>query len=712
MPGRSITERAGWLALLALALAATLSLIACEESASEAPPALAEAEPAQAEPAQAEPADEPAPEPQEADAPEQPQRRAETSRSEAVEDEEEPAPVEPEAEETEPAAVSASPPDDAAEEPPAEDEAEEAESEPEPPVEPGNGAGASEAPEPAEEAAAVEDQEPDSSELAVVVPDRPDAVTLYAGPAIDWAALATLEPGAPLTIIARAPEPRGPEIVWLLTETPDGTRGWLTADDMALDPDRLSVLRELEPTEMEVLTSVPEGTWIRRQPDHASPGCELAEGGPAAVVGRSPDGEWSLVSLVLGGCQGSDEWYYGAGWIHGTNLEDDPVLRQAPVVYPHGLWLFPADPQMEPTKLPVRVIDTLRSEAWSFDPKDGSLVFTDHSSSDDGTLRRYTPATGELTSLSSVASDNILVAPVGGRVLMMFREGWESPTPFPLTILHPDGQTEDIGYLYLSCGCGRAQLLREQARWSPDGQAIIFRDYSLSEQPVSDYSDFWLYHVATGERVDLRQVTAAADLRLGDIQFHPDGKSIYAFASHPGGKGILRLTLEGDEWPGFSPIVAGPGYRISPRGDRIIAPADEKGRIFTDQGELLGELPTVPGHWFPDGDTIAYPTAGGWHSDQEWTIEHLPSGRTNQLHLPGEPRWSPDGEHIAVVNWANSWSGHSTSDFYMVNQLRMYDASGELLSVHRFEGCYRYQWLPDGSQFALSVFPFYLCLGS
>ncbi|MDE2754538.1 MAG: hypothetical protein OXI83_18355 [Gemmatimonadota bacterium] len=697
MPGRSKSERAGWLALLVLVLTAALSAIACDESTSEAPPALAEAEPAQAEPA-----DDPTAEPEQADAPEQLPRRAETSQSEAEEDEEESAPVEPEAEEAEPAAASASPPDDAAEQPPA------------------AGAATSEAPEPAQDATAVEDEEPQPSELAVVVPDGPEAVTLYAGPAIDWAALATLEPGAPLTVIGRAPEPRGPEIVWLLAETPDGTRGWLTADDLALDPDALAVLRELQPSEMEVLTSVRDGAWIHRQPDHTSPGCELPEGGPAAVVGRSPDGDWSLVSLVQRGCQDPDEWYYGAGWIHGADLAEDPTLSRAPVVYPHGLWLFAVDPQIEPTKLPVCVYDGLRIEVWSFDPEDDSLVFADHCSSDDSGLKRYTPGTGDLTSLSSVASSHILVAPVGGRVLMMFREGWESPTPFPLTILHPDGQTEDIGYLNLSWGSGRWRLLQRQARWSPDGQTIIFRDYSFSEQPDPDYSDFWLYHVATGERVDLRRGTAAANLRLRDLHFdpddqsfHPDGQSIYAFAWRSYPIGVLhRLTLEGDEWPGFTPIESVRWYRISPRGDRIIASVDGRGRIFTDQGELLGERAGGAFHWFPDGDTIAYPTAGGWHSDQEWTIEHLPSGRTNQLHLPGEPRWSPDGEHIAVVNWANSWSGHSTSDFYMVNQLRMYDASGELLSVHRFEGCYRYQWLPDGSQFALSVFPFYLCLGS
>ena len=51
MPGRSKSERAGWLALLVLVLTAALSAIACEESTSEAPAAPAEAKPAQAEPA-------------------------------------------------------------------------------------------------------------------------------------------------------------------------------------------------------------------------------------------------------------------------------------------------------------------------------------------------------------------------------------------------------------------------------------------------------------------------------------------------------------------------------------------------------------------------------------------------------------------------------------------------------------------------------------
>ncbi|MCY3920233.1 MAG: hypothetical protein OXG38_10590 [Chloroflexi bacterium] len=695
MPGRSKSERAGWLALLVLVLTAALSAIACEESTSEAPPA-----PAEAEPAQAEPADQPTPQPEEADAPEQPQRRAETSQSEASEDEE-PAPVEPEVEETEPAAASASTPDDAAEEAPAGAAAEEAEA----PEEPANGAATSEAPEPAQDPAAVEDEEPQPRELAVVVPDRPEAITLYAGPAIDWAALATLAPGAPLTIIGRAPDLVWPKDGWLLAEMPDGTRGWLTADDLALDPDTLAVLRELQPSGMEVITSVPEGAWIRAQPDHASPGCALTEGGPATVGGRSPDGEWSLVSFAQVWCRDPAEWYYGEGWIHGADLEYDPMLSRVPVVYPDGLWLFPVDPQIQPSRLPVRVYDTWSSEAWSFDPEDGSLVFADHYSSTTRELKRYTPGTGELTFLSRMSGYNILVAPVGGRVLMMAREDRESYAPYRLTLLHPDGRTEDIGHLWMYCRCARANLLQRQARWASDGQTIIVGDTPFPEQTDPDYSDLWLYHVVTGKRVDLRKVTVAAGLRLMNVQFHPDGQSIYAFAIRSNRyDGVLhRLTLEGDEWPGFSPIESRRVYRISPRGDEIVASVDGKWHIFTDQGELLGERADLPDHWFPSGDSIAYLTDGR-PFDGVWTIEHLPSGRTNQIHLPDHPHWSPNGEHVAVVDWTNEWIGRSSVDFGML-QLRMYDISGRLLSAHRLKGCYHSQWLADGSQFAVSVFP-------
>ena len=707
MSGRSSNERAGWLAFIVLVLMATVSLIACDESTSEVRPPLAEAEPAQSMPA-----DEPAAEPQDAAASERSQRATGTSQAETAEG---PEPVEPEVEETEPTTVSASAPDDSGEQPSSDGGAEEAEADAEPPEALATGAGSSEAPEPAQDAAAAEDEQPQPTELALVVPDRVGAVTLYAGPAIDWAAVATLEPGAPLTIIGRAPDPSGPKYVWLLAEMPDGAQGWLTAGDLALDSDALADLRELQPSEMEVITSARDGAWIRVQPDHTSRGCQISPGGPMAVGGRSPDGEWSLVSFVQGWCEDSEGWQYYEGWVHGADLEDDPMLSRAPVVYPNGLWLFPVDPQLQPSRLPVRVINGYESEAWSFDSEDGSLVFADYYSSDDSALRRYTPATGDLTTLSSVASYNILVAPVGGRVLMMWREDWGSWARFPLTILHPDGKTEDIGYLYLHWQNDRARLLQRQARWSPDGQTIIFLDFLDSPSPEltdPDYSDFWLYHVATGERVDLRRGTAAADLRLRDYHFHPDdqyfhpdGQSIYAFAWHSYPTGILhRLTLEGDEWPGFTPIESVRWYRISPRGDRIIVSADGQGRIFTDQGELLGERAGGAFHWFPDGDRIAYFSGG------EWTIEHLPSGRTDQVRLPRGPEWSPDGEHIAVVNRATWWIDHSTSDFDPF-QLRMYDVSGELLSVHRFEGCYRHQWLPDGSQFALSVIPFYSCGG-
>ena len=696
MSGRSSNERAGWLAFIVLVLTATVSLIACDESTSEVRPALAEAEPAQSMPA-----DEPAAEPQEIDASERSQRGVEISQSEAAEG---PESVEPEVEGTQATAVSASPPDDSEEQPSAEVAPKKIESDTAPPPAPGNGAGSSEADEPAQDAAAVEDEQPQPSELALVVPDRVGAVTLYAGRGIGWAVLATLEPGAPLTIIGRTPDPYGPKYVWFLAEMPDGTQGWLTADDLALDSDALGNLRELQPSEMEVITIAREGAWIRVQPYHTSPGCEMSAGGPMAVGGRSPDGEWSLVSFVQGWCEDSEEREYYSGWIHSADLEDDPMLGRAPLVYPNGLWLFPVDPQLEPTRLPVRVFDTYQSEAWSFDPEDGSLVFTGHCSSEDENPKRYTNAVMELTLLPVGCDARILVAPVGGTVLMMTSEGWESPTPFPLTLLDSDGRTEEIGYLHVYCGCDRGYLLELQARWSQDGQAIVVHDTPRPDQTDPEYSDFWLYHVATGERVDLRQGPAAAGLRLMDLQFHPDGQSIYVLASHSGPYSILqRLTLAGTAWPGFSPIESSHRYRISPRGDRIIAATDEKGRIFTDQGELLGERSGVLFHWFPDGDTIAYLTGEPMY-DGDWTIEHLPSGRKTKIHLPSAPHWSPDGEHIAVMDTGMWWSDHATG-FFGMHTLRMYDVSGELLSVHRFEGCYRHQWLPDGSQFALSVFP-------
>ena len=396
------------------------------------------------------------------------------------------------------------------------------------------------------------------------------------------------------------------------------------------------------------------------------------------------------------------------GWISIADTQREPIFDGAPVIHNDGLWLFPTDPGAQPTRLPVDVLDGWASEAWSFDPEDQSLVFVDHSDPHGPTLKRYTPANSELSTLYNSGAGDILVAPTGGRVLVMTWNDSEDARfgvapGHKLTIVEPDGQTIEIGHAFLYCQCSRGRFLSLQARWSPDGRSIMFDDWGIPEQAERGHEAgaLWLYNLDRGERIPLLDEEARWASKVGE--FHPDGQSIYvltAVVGRPGEYLVRRLTLEGEEWPGFRPVPADHGLSISPLGDRMIAMTSGVGLILTDQGDVLGARAGWYFEWLPDGRHFRYAT------DDQWQIESRRSSPPEEIPLPGlsrqrRPYWSPDGEFVATVtelhDWPHGWTFTSV--------VRIYDIDGRLRSMHRFFGCHRLQWLADSSQLAVSVFP-------
>ena len=561
--------------------------------------------------------------------------------------------------------------------------------------------------QPARDAPAEDGQQLKTRVLEVVVPGGVDSVKLYAGPDIDWAVRATIHPTKSLTIIGRAP-PLRDGTSWLQAELADGTRGWLTADDVALKPYEFGSLRQFEPEELETVATARSGAAIRRQPDEASPGCVIHEHTRTAIAGRSPDGRWLFVHPVREQCGDADGREIRQGWIRTSHYNPDPIFAEVPIMYWDGLWLFPADSKREPSRLPVSVYDTAQSEAWSFDAEDGSLVFVDYDDADGTRLKRYSTELSVLAAFPGKRRADILLAPTGGRVLVMSGAlGNPCPT-HKLTIVERDGVAIDVGGVCLYSQSDRGYLLSAQARWSPDGQAFVFRDYGGPERAEPDASDFWLYRLNSGQRVDLRHGIAGNIALHLAAEFHPDSQSIYvvsAAASRRGGRTLHRLSLEGDAWPGFTPVPADHEFRVSPQGDRIIAMMNGVGLLFTDRGDLLDARVGTAFHWLPDGRRIAYRTDGQWQTAGEWKIGEFNSRHTVQLGLPYGPGWSPYGEHIAVVTRSNEWPSRSTDRWFEMRQLRIYDFRGKLRSVYRFSGCWRAQWLAGGSQLAVSVFP-------
>lgn len=186
-------------------------------------------------------------------------------------------------------------------------------------------------------------------------------------------------------------------------------------------------------------------------------------------------------------------------------------------------------------------------------------------------------------------------------------------------------------------------------------------------------------------------------------EFHPDSKSIYvltAAVGRPGEYLVRRLTLEGEEWPGYRPLPADRGLNISPLGDRMISTTNGVGLMLTDQGELLGARSGWFFQWLPDGRRFRFAT------EEQWQIGSTYSDRPQEIPIPGLPRWgrpawSPDGEFVATVTKSNDWR-HSWSD---AHEVRIYGIDGRLRSMYRITGCHKLQWLTDSSQLAVSVFP-------
>lgn len=551
---------------------------------------------------------------------------------------------------------------------------------------------------------------PQPSVLHIVVPNRMPSVNLYALPSQRSPVLAIRHPGQEMTIVGRGPLfPHGEGSRWLMAEDPNGVRGWVTANGLQLTEDDLAGLPRLQLPDAQRVTTTGGNAAIHRSPDFSSANCALNEGVQLEVAGRSPDGQWLFVRPTGEPCSDSDGFAIRRGWTPITDVEHDPVNYGAPVIHSYGLWLLPVDLSAQPRRLPVAVHDDWQSETWSFDPEDGSLVFQDYSDPDGPKLKRYRSETDELTSLYKGAGGDILVAPVGGRVLVMDRDrsedsGFGLEPGFRLTLVEPNGSATEIGRAFLYCQCGRGRYLSAQARWSLDGRAIVFRDWGIPEQaePGHEAGEFWLYRLDRDERISLFDEESGRQPIYDAAEFHPDGQSIYVLSAPDGRPSeyvVRRLTLEGEPWPGFRPVPADRWLRISPLGDRMIAMTNGVGLILTDQGEVLGARAGWAFEWLPDGRQFRFATR------EHWYIGSMHSYRPQEIPIPDLPGysryWSPDGERVATVTRAEDWP-HDWSDTHLV---RIYDTSGRLRSTYRITGCHRLQWLADSSHVAVSIFP-------
>ena len=514
--------------------------------------------------------------------------------------------------------------------------------------------------------------------LIVTLSQTEGPVDLYAGPGVDWAVRRTIQPPESIIILGRAPHVwYGLATIWLKARLADGAVGWLRSDDLVLDPMQLNGLREFHPQSMDEIVVVHSGADLYRQHDMTSPACRTSSPIEAKIGGRSLDQRWFLVDFRRGVCTDSDDYWVGRGWVRATQVEAASILTETPLVLTEGRWLISPDPQTHP----IDGFNADEIEPWWAAAVRGQRV-------------------------------NVLPSPTGEHVLTHDPFEYGNPDSGELAVIDRSGSRTEIGKLYLYSENGRSHPLEDHVRWSPDGRAVVVIDISSSRYVAPDAPDFWTYLLEEERSVDLQSKGPSVYVYFTDARFHHDGQSIYVVKREraPLRHVLVRLTLDGDDWPGFEPIPLERHlrYLTLARDNLIITITPESALIWTDQGELVGERRGSRFHMLPDGEHFAY------YAEDEFVIEHFWTGTQIRLSLPSplfdytDVRWWPDGRHFGIVLRLPS----SDSHLWTLQQLRIYNLAGELIRAYRISGCAKVERLVDPPRMVLVNSAVHCALGT
>ena len=177
------------------------------------------------------------------------------------------------------------------------------------------------------------------------------------------------------------------------------------------------------------------------------------------------------------------------------------------------------------------------------------------------------------------------------------------------------------------------------------------------------------------------------------------------FRSRPANptSGVRYLTHSGRD---FSPSASPDGKKICFTSDR-----DGTNRIWLKDVASASEGPLTSGpddspRFSPDGNAILFTRVFGLSR----SLFRIPAA------IGGEPfrivddvyagDWSPDGRQVAFIRWEKNSADESVSSSSSLHLIAV-DGSGETL-LTRFEGSRRYsypRWSPDGQKIAVSMHP-------
>ncbi len=497
--------------------------------------------------------------------------------------------------------------------------------------------------------------------LTVKLSEAKEPVNLYAGPGVDWAVRRVIQPPESITVLGRAPSVwYGLATKWLKVRLADDTDGWVRSDNLAIDPTQLDGLREFHPHSMDAIAVVHGGAYLYQQHDMASPACQIPAPIETKVGGRSLDQQWFLVDFDRGVCIDSNDYWVGKGWVRARQIEAASMLAEVPIVLTSGRWLISPDPQAHP----IDGLDTNEAEPWWARAIDGQEV-------------------------------KVLPSPTGEHVLTHdpFEHG--RPDSGVLAVINRSGSRTEIGKLYVYSENSRHHPLESHARWSPDGRAIVVIDIPSSRYVTSGTPDFWVYLLEEERSVDLRSKGPSVYVGYTDARFHHDGQSIYVVKQEnvPRRRLLVRLTLDGDDWPGFEPIPLERNLRYFTlaRDNLIITVTPESALLWTDRGELIGERRGTRFHVLPDGERFAYYAENEFVVEQFWSTDQVRLALPASLFAYTDLQWWPDGRHFAIISHLPSRDSHVWS----LRQLRIYNLDGELIRAYRTSGCAAISRLPQ-----------------
>jgi Tol biopolymer transport system component len=202
--------------------------------------------------------------------------------------------------------------------------------------------------------------------------------------------------------------------------------------------------------------------------------------------------------------------------------------------------------------------------------------------------------------------------------------------------------------------------------WWPDGRFRLLPDHGYHDACLGGYPDMVHLEPADGGQRETLTLPPSRPC-LGSVALSPDGTTAAVEMGNTTESDVYLVEVAGGRFGETRVLRPGGAGSLSwaPDGERLalaaqgreevarviilrVADGEERTIFEAQPGERLGSIA-----WAPVGDVIAavVESTDGWRSDI-WILDAAASGRrilADQLGLRDVPRWSPDGERLAVT---------------------------------------------------------------